>query len=287
MGDLIKIGVTGSEGFIGSYLINAINKLGIDYESFDRNKYNLLNTESLEPFVKDKDIIFHLAGKNKGSNFELIGNNVLCTSNILEAIKMYNRNCKVIFSSSFQVYKPTKVIVPVSESYSLEPKSAYGLSKMFAEKIIEFYSKNYGIKSIIVRMSNVYGLGCKPYYNSVISTFIDLLHKNNPLSIHGSGKQARDFININDVIDAFIKLINYDNFSNFEIFNICSGKLTSLNEIVDILKVIKPNIKVENIKVDNEENEYLLGDATKIKNKLNWIPKINLKEGLKEMIEKW
>jgi nucleoside-diphosphate-sugar epimerase len=157
---------------------------------------------------------------------------------------------------------------------------------MLAEKILEFYSRNYGIKSIVVRMSSVYGLGCKPYYNSVLSTFVDLLHKNKPLGIHGSGKQARDFINVNDVTGALIKLIGYGSY-NFEVFNICSGRLTSLNEIVNILKSITPNIKVENIKVDSEENEYLLGDTTKIKNKLKWTPKIDLKDGLKEMMEKW
>jgi UDP-glucose 4-epimerase len=286
MGDLIKIGVIGSEGFIGSYLINAINKLGVIYERFDRSKYNLSSTENLESFVKGKDIIFHLAGKNKGSTFELMENNTICTSNLIEAIKLYNASCKLIFTSSFQVYKPANDVTPISESHTLEPKSTYGLSKMLAEKILEFYSKNYGIKSIVVRMSNVYGLGCKPYYNSVLSTFVDLLHKNKSLSIHGSGRQARDFVNVNDVTDALIKLIDYNSY-NFEVFNICSGRLTSLNEIVNILKDITPNIKVENIKVDSEENEYLLGDATKIKNKLNWIPKINLKEGLKEMMGKW
>jgi UDP-glucose 4-epimerase len=285
MGDLIKIGVIGSEGFIGSYLINAINKLGVIYERFDRSKYNLSSTENLESFVKGKDIIFHLAGKNKGSTFELMENNTICTSNLIEAIKLYNASCKLIFTSSFQVYKPANDVTPISESHTLEPKSTYGLSKMLAEKILEFYSRNYGIKSIVVRMSNVYGLGCKPYYNSVLSTFVDLLHKNKPLSIHGSGRQARDFVNVNDVTDALIKLIDYNSY-NFEVFNICSGRLTSLNEIVNILKDITPNIKVENIKVDSEENEYLLGDATKIKNKLKWTSKIDLKDGLKEMMGK-
>lgn len=78
----MKIGITGAQGFIGSHLYKSIKSI-YDCEVFDRNKYDLFDVSSIEPFIKDKEIIFHLAGSNRGSNDELFKTNSLGTANLI------------------------------------------------------------------------------------------------------------------------------------------------------------------------------------------------------------
>jgi len=282
----MKVGLTGGGGFIGSHLYQALIKDSrvVWCEKFDREKYNLLDSKSMEAFVKDKDIIFHLAGANRGSNQELLKINTIGTLNLLEAIRKYGtKNIKLIFASSFQVYKSTPDPVLIDETTPSFPESIYGLSKKFAEELIDCYTRSYGIRGIIYRISNVYGPRCKPYYNSVISTFIDLTLEGKALTIYGDGKQARSFIYIKDVVAAFLKAIDHQ-VRGISIFNICSGNLVSLNQIVrEIERIINWNIKIYYGKAQ-EPKKFILGDAAKAHRKLGFKTKVPLTQGLKETI---
>ncbi len=286
MGNL-NIAVTGGDGFLGSYLVNALQKKGIFPHLFDINKNSLFDIETMKDFVKEKDIIFHLAGANRDTDSNLVKVNTLGTMGLLEAmVKHGKKGAKIIFASSFQVYKPTKEDSPVDENTTPSPTSVYGISKYSAEKLIVNYSETKDIKGIVFRFSNLYGAGGKPFYNSVIATFLELIKEGKVLTINGSGEQKRDFLFVADAVDALLKVIDYSP-ERLEIFNICSGKLTSLNEIIDFLKmpVKDKKIEVSYNKDGKEELFFLRGDNQKAQKILNWRPKADIKEEIKNIYE--
>lgn len=284
----MEIGITGYTGFIGSHLYNRL-KSHPDFRChvFDRKKYCLFDIKSMKSFVENKDVIIHLAGANRAPEEELLKVNVLGTLNLMEAIRKYSQtDTRIIFSSSLQVYGLRKNLEYLKESDELKPNNVYGLSKKFAEEIISKYYEWYGIKSLIFRISNVYGEGCKPYYNSVISTFIDLIFKKRKIIINGTGEQARDFIYISDVVDAFLKAIRH-HFKGLEVINICTGKPITINKIVSILRDVTGIPFVVEYKKDVEQTNFLVGDPTKAENVLGFKAKVDIKEGLIRTIRKW
>ena len=269
------IGITGAHGFMGSHLHEYIKTI-CECELFDRQKYNLFDIKSMKQFVENKDFIFHLAGANRASNEELLKVNGLGTLNLLEAIRKYSKvETKIIFASSLQVYGLTQNLKYLSESDSLKPNNVYGLSKKFAEEIINRYSEYYGIKGLIFRISNIYGKGCRPYYNSAIATFIDLIQKKKKIIINGTGEQARDFIYVSDVVNAFSKSLNY-HFKHTDTLNICTGKAVSINEVITTLeKVTDMTPKAEYRKSDEQAN-YLIGNPSKAIKVLGYKTEVNL-----------
>ena len=277
------IGITGAHGFMGSRLYEYMKNIS-ECEVFDRQKCNLFDIESMKPFVENKDFIFHLAGANRATNEELLKVNALGTLNLLEAIRKYSKvDTKIVFASSLQVYGLTHNLIYLKENDSLKPNNVYGLSKKFAEEIINKYNEYYGIKGLIFRISNVYGEGCRPYYNSAIATFIDLIQKGEKIIINGSGEQARDFIYVSDVVKAFSKSLKYT-FKHTETLNICTGKPVSINEVITTLeKVTDMTPKVEYKETDEQVN-YLIGNPSKAIKVLGYKTEVNLEEGLIKMI---
>jgi UDP-glucose 4-epimerase len=275
----MKAVITGSSGFIGSHLIHALKQLKtIEVCPFQQGVYSLFDPDTLKPLLKKSRIVYHLAGANRAAPHELMGVNVIGTLNMLEAMRQVaDADVRLVFLSSFQVYRPTPEPVMVDESFPREPESLYGVSKKMAEELISFY----GLPSIIFRPSNIYGPGCRPYYNSVISTFCDLMVKGKPLTLNGTGEQARDFIYVSDVVKAMVQAAEYQ-VSGVEVFNLCSGKLISLNEVIDALTDIAGR-KSEIVKnAVPQDYRFLRGSSRKAKREFNWSPKVGLREGLKK-----
>lgn len=286
----MNVGITGSHGFIGTHLYNRLIKsqhnLNISIcERFDRAKHNLLKPDSLEPFVGDKDVIFHLAGVNRTHNNDFIAINALGTLNLLEAIRRFSgaNKAKIVFASSLQVYGFTSKSERLKESASLNPTNMYGMSKKFAEEIIHRYCEDYGVHGIILRISNVYGPRCRPFYNSVIPTFIFLTLKKRPLIIHGSGESSRDFIYVNDVVQAFIKVIQHK-LKSPSVFNVCTGLATSLNRVVEKISKMMGNVRV--IYERNGDDNFLIGNPSRTRKVLGFKSEMSLDGGLKETL-KW
>ena len=166
-----------------------------------------------------------------------------------------------------------------NEQATPKPINAYGLSKLFAEEIIKKYGEWYDIKSLIYRISNVYGSGCKPYYNSAIASFIDLIKKGEKITINGSGEQSRDFIYICDVVDAFQKGISYIP-RNVDTLNICTGKAITINDVIVTLKDVMNASPELDYKLSNESMNYLISDPSKAFETLDFKAKNGLKKGL-------
>jgi len=266
----VNIAVTGANGFIGSEVVSQLRLKYANISNFDQKKHNLLQPETLKKLLEKKDAVIHLAGINKDEDItNILRVNVLGTKGLLDAMVSYAPKAKLIFASSFQVY--LKI-------------SPYGSSKKIAEELIEDYTKRYGIESVIMRMTNVYGIGCRPFHNSAIATFLYQINNNKPININGNGSQRRDYLHVTDAADAIIKSLSY-RLKRISYLDICTGKLTSLKEIIEILRESShKNIDVSyNRKVKTEDWDFRK-NYTKAKELLGWKPRISIREGLRLLL---
>lgn len=275
-----KVAVTGSSGFIGKHLVDKLRQEGIEIKSFSRGKHSLFEKNSLLRLVEGCDTVFHLAAENNPSSPDVFKVNVLGTANLLAAISLLKRECNLIFPSSFAVYRIPKKGQVISENFELAPRNEYGLSKLLCEEIITHYPGNKFI-STILRVSNVYGPG-DGVGRSVISNFFNQINHNGNLIINGDGNQTRDFIYVDDVVNAMILAASRSGKEKVRIINVCSGSGTSLNELVSLLgKMTEKNFSViYNKKVNLSAEGFWEGNNFLIKRLLGWKPEIILKNGL-------
>ena len=276
----MRIGVTGASGFIGGHLMSALKQLpGITVSSLHRKGKNPPPTlTELKNFVKDKNLIYHLSGVNRGSDEEILCGNILGTLRLLVAIKTYGSpETRIVFASSSQVYKRGKNAI--KESHATEPESMYGISKKSAEDLIRIS----GFQHIILRLSNVYGPGCRPDYNSVIATFCDRAVRRLPLTISGNGRQGRDFIYIDDVVRALVEAGTRRQTSRQAVYNISSGRVSSLRQVIGNIK--RAGLLV-NVQYQNGNAGVSYGcDPARFRKAYAWKPDTSLAAGIKRTVQ--
>ena len=296
--------VTGGAGFIGSHLadkllrepmevvilddlsMGSIENVPEDAEFIEGNICSQANVNSA---IKDVDIIFHEAarvsirssmdGFHKDAETNLMG-----TINLLRCCKNSSVK-KLLFASSMAVYSDCDSAVPISEDYTAEPISPYGISKLAGEKYCLQISKSNGIDCHILRYFNTFGAGqaLTPYVG-VITIFINALLEGKTPAIYGDGEQRRDFIHVSDVVRANI-LAMKSNLPN-AIFNVGTGKDTSVNEIARLLcDKINPAIKPVHVEAQPGELRNSIADITNINNKLDFSSKSLLHDKIDEVIE--
>ena len=277
----MRIGVTGASGFIGGHLMNALKIIpGVTVSPLLRKRENSPPTlTELKNFVKNKDLIYHLAGVNRGPDEDILRGNILGTLHLLVAIKTFGSpETKIVFASSSQVYKPGDVKSGIKESRPTEPQSLYGVSKKTAEDLIRLS----GLGNIILRLSNVYGPRCRPNYNSVIATFCDRTVKNMPLTIDGDGRQGRDFIYIDDVVRAMALAGTGKRSQKRTVYNISSGRITTLRQVIGSIKRAGENVNVE---YQNGDPGVSYGcDSSSFQRNYGWKPAISLAAGIKHTL---
>ncbi len=178
------IGVTGPNGFIASYLIRRLQQRDdLVVRTADREVF--ADESRLDEFVGACDIICHIAGVNRGTDDEVTGGNVTLAQSLVASIGRTSAKPHLIFASSTQ----------------RDQNSPYGLAKKSCEQILLSASDASDFRATILVIPNVYGPGCKPFYNSVVATFSHQLAQGEQPSVH----EDRDvcFIHVNDVVDAF------------------------------------------------------------------------------------
>ena len=262
--------ITGSSGFIGSHLIQLLK---------DQHNVKLLEGDLRYEIRKDykADIVIHLAGKTKGNYNELFKNNVNATLNVLNFCR--NSKSKVIFASTVRVYGEPRYL-PVDENHQINPINDYSKTKLEAEKLCEEFSEQYGIETIVLRLSNVYGSGQKKSF--LIPRIIDAV-KNDSKLVLTNPKMVRDYVYIDDVCNAFLKSIKHK--ADFEIFNISYNLGTSIEKLVKTISILSgKKINVEYAVAKTGEIIESVVDNTKAKNILGWAPKIDLKYGLSYLL---
>ncbi len=301
---MYRILVTGCAGFIGSHLSETLIKkgykvVGVDnlsngkltnIQSFRNNKNftflkcNVGDKEKLSETLSQVDIVYHLAAladivpsiKNPDVYFN---SNVNSTFNLVRSCEK-KKIKKIIYAASSSCYGIPKKY-PTSESCPILPQYPYALTKRLGEQIIFHFGELYKIPVVSLRLFNVYGPRARTSgtYGAVFGVFLAQKLANKPFTVVGDGKQTRDFTFVEDVVSAFIEML--DDKINNEIFNVGSGKTYSINSLI---KLLGKN-KIVNIPKRPGEPDCTFADISKILKKTKWKPKISFKDGINKLLK--
>ena len=293
--------VTGGAGFIGSNLVDHLVRIGhkvIVLDNFVSGKkanlthhkkkdvkiirIDISKSKNLDKYFKRVDYVFHLAGlaeiipsiKNPKKYFNT---NVLGTLKVVESARRAGVK-KLIYAASSSCYGSPKNF-PTSEKEKIDIKHPYGLTKFLGEQLVLKYATNFNMPNISFRFFNVYGprLNMSGQYSAVFGNFLRQKRTNKPLTIVGDGKQTRDFIHVDDLTNAFIKVAKSSLVN--KIYNLGSGKEISINKIANLFGGKKTFIPKR-----PREPKRSLANISKIKKDINWKPTITIQEGIKRLL---
>jgi UDP-glucose 4-epimerase len=286
-----RILVTGSSGFVGKNLVEELKRQGAEVLTLtehDGRRIDIRDQQRVKGItneIRNIDMVYHLAAitsvpfsfENPGETYEV---NVLGTLNILELCRLCNAD-KIVFASSYVYGQPQ--YVPIDEEHPLQPTNPYMRSKILGEELCRAYNTDFGVKCIILRPFNIYGVGQGK--NFLIPSIIAQL-RYGKIELKDP-EPKRDFIYISDVIEAYIKAGEFK--GDFEVFNIGYGESYSVKEITEkIVQLYGKDVKI-NYKNERRKNEIMdtVAEIRKAKEKLGWEPSVNIDTGLKSMLGEW
>jgi len=290
--------VTGGAGFIGGHLVERLVEWGWDVIVFDdfvrasletlRNlppeavlrRVDVRDLETMRRHVHDIDTVFHLAAltdvvESEVRRDEYWSVNVLGTENVLRIAR--ELDAKLIFTSTAAVYG--ELDRAAREDLKPNPLSFYGVTKLEGERLCMRYYTRYGVEVVVLRIFNVFGERAR---SGVVKIFLERARKGEPLIIYGDGEAIRDFIYVEDVVDALIKAALSKRVSG-EILNIGSGKPIRVR---DLAKIVAEETGVEIIHEPERRGEikFSLADISLAKRLLNWNPKTHLIDWLRSSL---
>ena len=298
----MKILVTGGAGFIGSHIVEYLVQRGDSVTVVDNlNTGKIENLKSvfkkinfaqidirdfkvLKNLMENIDGIFHQAAMASIQDSFRIPEkfhdvNVNGTENIFKIAKEFG--IKVVYASSSSVYGDTSIL-PTIESDEKRPINPYAKTKLEKDKLAEQYAKN-GLKVIGLRYFNVFGPRQSKEYAGVIKLFLERIQQGLPPLVNGDGLQIRDFVYVDDVVNANILSMESD--IDFEFFNIGTGTTISILDLANII------IKFSGLKIKPIHRPALPGDVratqadiTKVKTMLKWRPTTSIQDWLKSVV---
>lgn len=299
----MKYLVLGGNGFIGSYIVDELVKMGHEVTVFDigNEKYrkplfnvnyvlgNINDLTLIKNTFKGKDILIHCVSttvpitSNQNIEFDI-------ESNLINAVKLFRIACEqnikriVYLSSGGAVYGEPE-IVPITENSATNPISSYGITKLSIEKYLVYFSLNYGIEYNIIRPSNPYGPRQNPYGNQgVISVFLGKVFKDHDLEVWGDGSISKDYIFVSDLAEA-IYAASLTEAKN-QIFNIGSGVGISINDIIASIKnITKKEFLVSYYQNNKFDVKHVCLDIENARKKLNFYPKVCMDFGISQTWE--
>ncbi len=303
----MRLVITGGAGFIGSHLTDRLLNEGHDVVVVD----NLItgNFKNIEPhtsnrrfqylhhnvsnhihIIGDVDWVIHFASPASPIDYlqlsiETLKVNSLGTHNTLGLARA--KNAKYFLASTSEVYGDPEVH-PQSESYwgnvnPIGPRGVYDESKRFAEAITMAYNQKHDLDTRIIRIFNCYGPRLRFNDGRVVSNFIGQALTNQPLTIYGDGKQTRSFQHVSDLVEGIVRLMGVTHHEPVNLGNPQERTVYELAKLVKELTNSPSEIVMKPLPQDDPKRR--LPDITKAKKLLDWTPKKDLIDGLKETIE--
>ena len=307
--------ITGGLGFIGSSLALKLVEAGADVTLVDAmipdyggnlfnidtikervtvNFSNITDVSSMNYLVREKDYIFHCAGQvchimSLSDPFPDIEYNIKGTAILMEACKKNNQKVKVVKTGTRGQYGPA-IRLPVSEDAPTNPKGIYEISNLTAEKIMKIYNDIHGIKTVLLRLTNIYGPRSQMKHSrfGVVNWFVRQAIDNQTIKVFGDGKILRDFLYIDDCVDAILMSAISEK-AEGEILNVGVDKPTNFLELVRLITEIAKTGTWEFAEFSTERKMQEPGDfysdISKIRALVEWEPKTSLEDGLKKTID--
>jgi UDP-glucose 4-epimerase len=304
-----RVLVTGGLGFIGSNLSRALVELGADVLIVDSllpdyggNLYNIRGVEdrlrvniadvrqesTMNYLVRDRDVIFNLAGqvshidsmRDPHTDLEI---NCRSQLSLLEACRRHNPGTKVVFASTRQVYgRPSSL--PVTEAHLVRPTDINGINKAAGEYYHLVYNDVFDVRACVLRLTNIYGPRQLLKHNrqGFIAWFIRLALEDRDIEIYGDGAQERDFVYVDDAVDAFLRA-GADDAGNGLALNVGGAEPIAHHDLAARLVAIAGSGRCRYVEWPADKRAIDIGscyiDSTRIRDVLGWRPAVGLDEG--------
>lgn len=307
--------VTGGMGFIGSNLAIRLQNLGANVTIADAmipdyggnlfniepvrrkvavNYCDIRDANAMNWLIRDKDFVFHLAGQvchitSLTDPFPDIDMNIKGTAVLMEAVRHSAPRAKVVYTGTRGQYGPS-VKLPVNEEAPTNPKGIYEISNLTAEKIIKVYNDTHGIKSVLLRITNVFGPRAQMKHSrfGVANWFVRLAIDGEVIKVFGDGKILRDFLYIEDCVEAIVLAATREEAVG-EIFNVGVDKPETFLElaktIIDVAGSGEWEFAPFSAERAAQEPGDFYSDITKIRTRLGWEPRTAMREGIRRTVE--
>jgi UDP-glucose 4-epimerase len=310
-----RVMITGGVGFIGSNLARQLVELGAevllvdsllpDYggnlfnirDLRDRLHLNIADVRmqsTMEALVRDRDVIFNLAGqvshidsmRDPYTDLEI---NCRAQLSILEACRKYNRQVRVVFAGTRQVYGRPDYL-PVDEKHLVRPADINGVNKAAGEYYHLLYNNVFDVRACSLRLTNVYGPRQLIRHNrqGFIGWFIRLALEGREIQVFGDGSQLRDFVYVDDAADAFLRA-GASAVCDGDVFNVGGDEPISHRDLVQLLVSVAGRGTVRFVEWPPDKKRIDIGsfysDSTKFRTASGWRPRVPLREGLCRTLE--
>jgi len=301
-----KVLVTGGAGFLGSHLCDRLLAQGAEvlcldnfftgskrniFHLMDDRRFELLRHDLVQPIFLEADQIFNLACPASPVHYQhnpvkTVKTNVMGTINMLGLAKRVN--APILQASTSEVYGSPQEH-PQKESYwgHVNPiglRSCYDEGKRVAETLMMDYHRQNRVDIRIVRIFNTYGPRMAVSDGRVVSNFIVQALKNDPITVYGDGSHTRSFCYVSDMIDGFVKMMACDGFVGP--VNLGNPHEFSIRELAElVLEITGSRSPIVNKPLPEDDPVQRRPDITLAKEKLDWEPRVSLKEGLEKTVE--
>jgi UDP-glucose 4-epimerase len=306
--------ITGGLGFIGSTLARRLVDLGARVTLLDSlipeyggNPANIAgiehrvtveiadvrDTERLPSFIRGQDFVFNLAGQTSHVDslhdpYTDLEINCRAQLSILETVRHENPEAKVVFASTRQLYGRPHYL-PVDEGHPLAPVDPNGVNKAAGEWYHLVYGEIYGLRCVILRLTNTYGprMRVRDERQTFLGTWLRLAVLGEELLVFGDGKQQRDFTYVDDAVEAFL-LAGASEAANGEVFNVGGDPPVALGDLAELLVETAGGGSWRLVPFPEERRSIDIGDYfaddSKIRGQLGWAPTVGLREGLERSL---
>lgn len=293
----MNVVVTGGGGFIGGHLVGDLrgtNTVQILDNDPDRRapadvtsiEADVRDDSAVSEALADADVVFHeaaLVSVAESVRDPVLSHDINATGtlNVLEAAREHDT--RVVLASSAAVYGDP-VDIPISEQHPKAPTSPYGLDKLAADHYARLYADRYGLDTVSLRYFNVYGPHQTGDYAGVITIFIEQALSGEPITVNGDGEQTRDFVFVDDVVQANRRAATTDEVGTA--YNVGTGDSITIRELAELIKELTDSSS-DIVHTDPRDGDIQQSkaDIGKAKARLEFEPTISLRDGLQQTIE--
>jgi UDP-glucose 4-epimerase len=244
---------------------------------------------SMRQLVRDKDVLFNLAGQTSHLDsmtdpYTDLEINCRAQLSILESCRRNNPAIRIVYASTRQIYGRPESL-PVDERHRLQPTDVNGINKMAGEWYHILYNNVYGLRTCVLRLTNTYGPGMRvrDSRQTFIGWWVRQVVEGHEIQVYGDGAQLRDFTYVDDAVEAFLRAAA-SNAVGGEIFNVGGGETVSLLALAELLIRVAGSGRYAMVPFPPEHKTIDIGnyhaDDRKIRETLGWRPRVALADGL-------